>query len=102
LSSTFRLQGRDFGIGPRIGLILLQAGLENVHTHAHVFRTDAGDVDQTRLLGIMDAARPLVIDTGVRDDRTFDQLSAATRAHLERVDTTTAFAMWQAWGQRPQ
>jgi ubiquinone/menaquinone biosynthesis C-methylase UbiE len=100
LQTTYRLQGRDFSVGRRLGRILRDAGLESVQTHAHVFQTEAGDVYQTLLLGIIDAARPLIIEAGLYDEVGLDRLCRAARSHLERPTTTTATAMWQAWGRR--
>ena len=100
-TTTYRLQGRDFSIGRRLGRMLEGAGLEDVSTFAHVFQTKAGDVYQKLLLGVADAARPLMIESGVYDNETIDSLFAALHAYLERPEVTTGFAFWQAWGQRP-
>jgi SAM-dependent methyltransferase len=100
LRTAYRQQGRDFSVGRRLGRILRGAGLQEVHSHAHVFRTETGDAYQTLLLAIVDAARPLILDGGVYDERSLDELSAVVRAHLEQPDTTTAFAFWQAWARR--
>jgi len=97
--TTYRLQGRDFAIGRRLGRLLQDAALQDVNTHAHVFRTRAGDVYQNLLLNIVDAARPLMLDAGVYGADTIDSLSAALRAHLDSPETTTAVAFWQAWGR---
>jgi hypothetical protein len=94
------LQGRDFAIGRRLGRVLDEAALQDVNTHAHVFKTRAGDVYQKLLLGVADAARPLIVEAGVYDATTIDSLFAALDAHLDNPETTTAFAMWQAWGRR--
>ena len=101
LKTTYRLQGRDFAIGRRLGRLLQNAELQDVDTHAHVFKTRAGDVYQKLLLGIVDAARPLMLEAGVYDAGTIDSLSAALHGHLDNPETTTAFAFWQAWGRRP-
>ena len=101
-TTTYRLQGRDFGIGRRLGRLLDDGGLSDVSTHAHVFRTKAGDVYQKLLLGVADAARPLMIEAGVYDSTTIDSLFAALHNHLDKPGTTTAFAFWQAWGLRPE
>jgi SAM-dependent methyltransferase len=98
--TAYRLQGRDFAIGRRLGRLLDEAALQDVTTHAHVFKTRAGDVYQKLLLGVADAARPLIVETGVYDAATIDSLFAALNAHLDNPETTTAFAMWQAWGRR--
>jgi SAM-dependent methyltransferase len=100
-TATYRIQGRDFAVGRRLGRLLQDGQLEDVSTHAHVFRTRAGDVYQKLLLGVADAARPLIIEAGVYDNETIDGLFAALHAHLENPETTTAFAFWQAWGRRP-
>jgi ubiquinone/menaquinone biosynthesis C-methylase UbiE/CRP-like cAMP-binding protein len=97
-TTTYRVQDRDFAIGRRLGRLLQQGGLKDVRTHAHVFRTAAGDVYQKLLLGVADAARPLIVEAGVYDSETIDRLFAALHAHLDNPDTTTAFAFWQAWG----
>ena len=55
--AAYRLQGRDFAIGRRLGRLLNQAALQDVNTHAHVFKTRAGDVYQKLLIGVADAAR---------------------------------------------
>jgi SAM-dependent methyltransferase len=99
-TTTYRLQGRDFAIGRRLGRLLRNTGLEDVHAHAHVFRTRTGDVYQKLLLGVSDAARPLMIESGVYDADTIDSLFATLHAHLDDAETTTAFAFWQAWGRR--
>jgi ubiquinone/menaquinone biosynthesis C-methylase UbiE len=100
-TTTYRLQGRDFAIGRRLGRLLNDAGLQDVRAHAHVFRTAKGDVYQKLLLGVADAARPLMIEAGVYDNETIDSLFAALHVHLDNPDTTTAFAFWQAWGRPP-
>jgi SAM-dependent methyltransferase len=100
-TTTYRLQGRDFGIGRRLGRLLQEAEFAGVDTHAHVFRTRSGDVYQKLLLGVADAARPLMIEAGVYDSGTIDSLFAALHGHLDRPETTTAFTFWQAWGRRP-
>jgi SAM-dependent methyltransferase len=99
-TTTYRVQGRDFAIGRRLGRLLRDGGLEDVRAHAHVFRTAAGDVYQKLLLGVADAARPLMIEAGVYDNETIDRLFAALHVHLDDPHTTTAFAFWQAWGRR--
>lgn len=99
-TATYRVQGRDFAIGRRLGRLLQDGGLQDVSTHAHVFRTAAGDVYQKLLLGVADAARPLMIEAGVYDNETIDRLFAALHVHLDNPDATTAFAFWQAWGRR--
>ena len=98
--TAYRLQGRDFAIGRRLGRLLNDAALENVNTHAHVFLTRAGDVYQKLLIGVADAARPIIAETGLYDATTIDNLFEALDAHLDKPETTTAFAMWQAWGRR--
>jgi SAM-dependent methyltransferase len=100
-TTTYRLQGRDFTIGRRLGRLLNDGGLDGVRAHAHVFQTAAGDVYQKLLLGVADAARPLMIEAGVYDNETIDSLFASLDAHLDNPDTTTAYALWQAWGHRP-
>jgi SAM-dependent methyltransferase len=100
LQTAYRLQGRDFAIGRRLGRVLDEAALQDVNTHAHVFKTRAGDVYQKLLLGVADAARPLIVEAGIYDAATIDSLFAALNAHLENPETTTALAMWQAWGRR--
>jgi SAM-dependent methyltransferase len=100
-TTTYRLQDRDFAIGRRLGRLLNDGGLQGVRTHAHVFRTAAGDVYQKLLLGVADAARPLIVEAGVYDNETIDNLFASLHVHLDNPDTTTAYALWQAWGRRP-
>jgi len=99
-TTTYRVEGRDFAVGRRLGRLLKDGGLHDVSTHAHVFRTRAGDVYQKLLLGVADAARPLMIEAGVYDSDTIDHLFAALHVHLDSPETTTAFAFWQAWGRR--
>ena len=64
------------------------------------FKTRAGDVYLKLLIGVSDAARPLIVETGVYDAATIDRLFAPLNAHLDNPETTTAFTMWQAWGRR--
>ena len=101
LTTTYRVQGRDIAIGRRLGRLLRRGDLEDVSAHAHVFRTSAGDVYQKLLLGVVDAARPLMIEAGVCDNETIDRLFSSLHVHLDDPDTTTAFTFWQAWGRRP-
>jgi SAM-dependent methyltransferase len=100
-ATTWRVQGRDITIGRTLGRLLRNAGLEDVQTHAHVIRTKAGDMMQKNLLGVADAARPLIIESGVYDNESLDNLSSVLHQHLDQPDTTTAWAIWQAWGRRP-
>jgi hypothetical protein len=63
--------------------------------------TRAGDVYQKPLLGIVAAARPLILEAGLYDGGTIDGLSTALNGHLDNPETTTAMAFWPAWGRRP-
>jgi ubiquinone/menaquinone biosynthesis C-methylase UbiE len=98
---AFQFQGRTFDIGTRLGRMLDEAGAHDVQTHAHVFQTRHGDAYQTLLLRICDAVRPLLYDSGRYDATAVDSIIAAAAAHLDDPRTTTAFAMWQAWGTKP-
>jgi len=100
--TTWRVQGRDFGIGRALGRHLRSAGLEEVAAHAHVIRTKPGDALQKNLLGVVNAARPLIIESGVYDDAGLSALIGALEGHLEHPDTTTAWTVWQGWGRRPR
>lgn len=99
--TTWRVQGRDAGIGRTLGRRLRRAGLEDVSTQCHVIRTKAGDTLQKNLLGVVSAAKPLIIESGVYDEAGVDQLVGSLQGHLDHPDTTTAWAVWQAWGRRP-
>jgi SAM-dependent methyltransferase len=99
--TTWHVQGRDAGIGRTLGRLLRRAGLEDVHAQAHVLTTVPGDLLHKNLLGVADAARPLIIESGVYDDAGLANLTATLHGHLDQPETTTAWAIWQAWGRRP-
>jgi ubiquinone/menaquinone biosynthesis C-methylase UbiE len=99
--NTWRVQGRDPAIGRTLGRTLRRAGLVDVHTHAHVIRTQTGDALQKNLLGVADAARPLIIESGTYNNDGINRLTEALHAHLDDPETTTGWAIWQAWGRVP-
>jgi SAM-dependent methyltransferase len=99
--NTWRAQGRDAAIGRTLGRTLRRAGLVDVQARAHVVQTKTGDALQKNLLGVADAARPLIIESGTYDDDGITRLTESLHAHLNDSETTTAWAIWQAWGRVP-
>jgi hypothetical protein len=88
-------------MGRTLARLLRRAGLQDVQSQPHVVRTRGGEIAHKNLLGVIDAARPLIIESGVYDDAGLDSLTSALHHHLDQPETTTAWAVWQAWGWRP-
>jgi len=97
---AYRRTGKDFNIGRRIGRMLRDAAVQDVHVRATARVTHAGDYYQTFLLTIASLVREEIVQAGNLTADEFDSYAAALRAHLEAPDTITCQPlMWQAWGR---
>jgi hypothetical protein len=98
---AYTTHGRDITVGRRLQRILRDAGLANIHVAPHVVKTDFRDAFNTTLPRLAQAARPLIFESGAVTVDQLDELIDAARHHLQRPDSTTALALWQAWGTKP-
>jgi ubiquinone/menaquinone biosynthesis C-methylase UbiE len=98
--SAYRRTGKDFSIGRRIGRILRDAGLEDVHVRPTARVTHPGEYYQTFLLTIAGLVRDVIVQAGELTADEFESYTSALRLHLEAPGTITCQpVMWQAWGR---
>ncbi|HYB25467.1 MAG TPA: methyltransferase domain-containing protein [Solirubrobacteraceae bacterium] len=98
--NAYRRTGKDFNIGRRIGRMLRDTGLHDVHVRPTARVTNTGDYYQTFLLTVAGLVRDVIVQTGELTGNEFDSYTATLRAHLEAPYTITCQpVMWQAWGR---
>jgi ubiquinone/menaquinone biosynthesis C-methylase UbiE len=98
---AYTTHGRDITIGRRLERILRDVGLANFHVAPHVVKTVFRDAFHTTLPQLAQAARPLILESGAITGDQLDELIAEAHRHLQLPDSTTALALWQAWGTKP-
>jgi SAM-dependent methyltransferase len=98
--NAYRRTGKDFSIGRRIGRMLRDAGLQDVHVRPTARVTHSGEYYQTFLLTIAGLVREIIVQAGELTADEFESYTSALRAHLDAPGTITCQpVMWQAWGR---
>jgi hypothetical protein len=96
---SYRLDGE---VGRRLGTLLRGAGLVDVQTTGTLHLFHSGDPAQRMLLAFAQRMRPRVLEVNGLSDTELDALLAEVGGHLDDPATTvTHFALYQAWGRRP-
>jgi ubiquinone/menaquinone biosynthesis C-methylase UbiE len=100
--AAWRSYGLDGEVGRRLGTLLRGAGLVDVQTTRtlHLFRSR--DPAQRMLLAFAQRMRPRVLEANGLSDAELDALLGEVGAHLDDpAAIVTHFALYQAWGRRP-
>jgi hypothetical protein len=96
-----RATGREVTIGRRLGRLLDQAGLVDIHSTAHIVKTRPGDAGHHNLPRLTESARALIQEASNISDTDLNSLIADAQDYLDNPHSTTAIAFWQARARKP-